>query len=346
MSRDFCSITGVPAGTTEPALLAEWPTVSWSGEVDRSIGELAEGAGPWVLDTSRPNLYLAVWTWGERWGVSPTRPLSAAMVRWLRWAVDSLTATARAGLGIKRLYDQPSRGVFMLEVDWYEPRWKPVPREEVRRWSEPFLALLNQLRMSGVCHGGIAPSVLFVDPDRAEVRLHGFSFAQVVSGVRRQLAPGLGELVGNPLYVAPEVVAGEPPGVVSDIYSLGASLLTIAGMVRGHSWRAPFVGVDGMSKRTSLVLEDWVLEGMTPDPALVGMLEPDPRIRAHMLPSSDRRGQQSPTVSATIDDEFMDEYLLLALERLGLEVPEGMSPMELLEELANARRAARPGAPV
>lgn len=329
MARAYCPITGVPEASAVPAL-GEWPLVPWSGEIDRAVREFVERTGPWTLDASRPNRYQAVWTREGRWGVSPTRVLSTATVRWLERGMESLTSRACAGLGLKRLHADAVQGVFLFEVDWYHPRWQPVPCDGVERWCAPFLALLDDLRASGVCHGGICPSALAVDPDGGEVRLRGFPFAHVICDARRALAPGLGELVGDPLFVAPEVAAGERPDAVSDIYSLGASLLTIAGMTRGHDWRGPYAGVAGMTRRMALVQEDWLMEGAPVVPTLLGMLEPNPELRACMLPRC--------TGSKTVDEEAVDRYLRYALDRAHVQISDDESAWEIFMEIVDAAR--------
>ena len=86
---------------------------------------------------------------------------------------------------------------------------------------------LEALHGAGVIHGDLKPSNLLV--------ISGAEPASLPAGVRL-LDFGLSRLLdrdreghrGTPGYAAPEVVKGQPPGVASDLYGLGATLYTLA----------------------------------------------------------------------------------------------------------------------
>jgi Nif-specific regulatory protein len=99
---------------------------------------------------------------------------------------------------------------------------------------------LEALHGAGVIHGDLKPSNLLVIPGDepsalpAGVRLLDFGLAGLLDGDREGHR-------GTPGYAAPEVVRGEPPGVASDLYGLGATLYTLA------AGRAAFAGRPSIS---------------------------------------------------------------------------------------------------
>ncbi|CAM3634070.1 serine/threonine-protein kinase [Smaragdicoccus niigatensis] len=79
----------------------------------------------------------------------------------------------------------------------------------------------------GILHRDVKPAnVLLTAYD--EPQLTDFGIARVVGGFETTS----GAIVGSPAYIAPEVLAGEPPTERSDVYSLGATLFTL---VTGHA---------------------------------------------------------------------------------------------------------------
>jgi serine/threonine-protein kinase len=78
---------------------------------------------------------------------------------------------------------------------------------------------LAYLHGQGIVHGDIKPGNILVPVDGSPVRLTDF-------GVARRFAPGTGGRAthATPEYVAPEVIAGQPPTPASDGYALGIVL--------------------------------------------------------------------------------------------------------------------------
>jgi len=73
---------------------------------------------------------------------------------------------------------------------------------------------LDYIHALGVTHGDIKPGNLLLPDDGGPVRLADF-------GVARRAGEPAGPTLATPEYVAPEVVAGDPPSPAADIYALG-----------------------------------------------------------------------------------------------------------------------------
>jgi tRNA A-37 threonylcarbamoyl transferase component Bud32 len=79
---------------------------------------------------------------------------------------------------------------------------------------------LGYLHGRGIVHGDIKPGNILVPVDGSPVRLADF-------GVARRVRPDTGEqraTHATPEYVAPEVIAGQPPRPATDVYALGIVL--------------------------------------------------------------------------------------------------------------------------
>jgi serine/threonine-protein kinase len=80
------------------------------------------------------------------------------------------------------------------------------------------LALLEQ---QGILHRDVKPHNVVVVAERGPV-LIDFGLAKLLDAPHDLTEPG--SVMGTPLYMAPEIVAGKPASVASDIYSLGMVL--------------------------------------------------------------------------------------------------------------------------
>lgn len=99
-------------------------------------------------------------------------------------------------------------------------------------------------RVEGFCHDDIKPSNLLVDaanPQDVLLRLADFGLARA----KRLGTRTSGFIAGDVRYLSPEVVGGNPPSKLSDVYAVGCTLLE---MMRGVSYR---MGADDEGKALS-----------------------------------------------------------------------------------------------
>ncbi len=95
----------------------------------------------------------------------------------------------------------------------------PVAPESVVDIISQVAAALDHAHGLGVIHRDIKPANLILEPG-GRVRLADFGIARTLDDAATITASG--EMVGTITYLAPEILAGEPATVASDVYSLGA----------------------------------------------------------------------------------------------------------------------------
>jgi serine/threonine-protein kinase len=88
---------------------------------------------------------------------------------------------------------------------------------------------LDYVHRRGLVHGDVKPGNVLLPADGGPVRLADF-------GVARRVGDADGVVLATPEYVAPEVVAGDPPGPAADVYALGIALYELL------CGRSPFRG--------------------------------------------------------------------------------------------------------
>jgi len=100
----------------------------------------------------------------------------------------------------------------------------PLPPKEVIKIGRIVTDVLGRtFAQLGLLHGDIKPGNLMLSRD-GSLRLMDFGLARVSA-----VAPStLASLEGTPTYIAPEVLAGEPQDVASDVYSLALTLYHLA----------------------------------------------------------------------------------------------------------------------
>ncbi len=151
-------------------------------------------------------------------------------------------------------------------------RHGPLDAQAVARMGINLLGALSTAHEAGILHRDLKPANVLVERATGRVVLTDFGIAQV-SGATTLTE--VGSFVGSPEYTAPERIAGERTGPESDLWSLGALLVTAL------SGESPF-------RRDSIggVLHAVVYEEIRPPdsaapllPAVLGLLERDPRRR-------------------------------------------------------------------
>lgn len=116
------------------------------------------------------------------------------------------------------LLSECSAGVVLAEL---APR-EPLPVRDVLRVFQQACAGLAAAHRMGIVHGDVTPDAILVTTGgAAKVR----AFALGVSGFS---AESVGHrLIGSPDFMAPEVGHGQQPSQLSDLYGIGAALMTV-----------------------------------------------------------------------------------------------------------------------
>ncbi|MEU1016660.1 protein kinase [Streptomyces sp. NPDC005898] len=151
-------------------------------------------------------------------------------------------------------------------------RHGPIDADTVARMGIDLLGALSTAHEAGILHRDLKPANVLLEAATGRAVLTDFGIAQVTGATT---LTEVGSFVGSPEYTAPERIAGEHTGPESDLWSLGALLVTA---LAGES---PF-------RRDSIggVLHAVVYEEIRPPesaapllPAVLGLLERDPRRR-------------------------------------------------------------------
>ena len=95
----------------------------------------------------------------------------------------------------------------------------PIPFEDVIRIAIQLSSALLQAARFDIVHGDLKPSNVLIAED-GSVKLSDFGLARRLSEVGAENAP----IMGTPNYLSPELAAGKPLSVQSDMYSLGVTL--------------------------------------------------------------------------------------------------------------------------
>ena len=102
---------------------------------------------------------------------------------------------------------------------------RPARLPDPERPARELLHALGAVHAAGILHRDIKPSNLLLD-DAGRVRLTDFGIAQPQDGTQLTRT---GMVIGTLRYIAPEVGAGEPASIQSDLYSAGVVIREIAG---------------------------------------------------------------------------------------------------------------------
>jgi serine/threonine protein kinase/class 3 adenylate cyclase len=106
--------------------------------------------------------------------------------------------------------------------------------QRIARVFRSICAILEQAHAAGVIHCDLKPGNILVRADDSVV-LMDFGIS-VLAGTTPAVKPSSTTLLGTPAFLAPEIIQGEPRGLATDIYSLGALLFKVL------TGREPFVG--------------------------------------------------------------------------------------------------------
>jgi serine/threonine protein kinase len=87
------------------------------------------------------------------------------------------------------------------------------------------VAALQALHDAGIVHCDVKPANLVVDQDGGLV-LVDLGIAELDGKGPAHPARQRGEVVGSPVYMAPELILGRPPRAAADLWSLGVTLYT------------------------------------------------------------------------------------------------------------------------
>jgi serine/threonine protein kinase len=99
-------------------------------------------------------------------------------------------------------------------------RLRTADAPEPEPLAEQLLGALRHIHAAGVIHRDIKPNNVLVD-HYGEARLTDFGIAQPADAASLTMT---GQVIGTETYLAPEVLAGEPATVRSDLYALGVVL--------------------------------------------------------------------------------------------------------------------------
>ena len=100
----------------------------------------------------------------------------------------------------------------------------------VARVGEHIALALAYAHGRGVVHRDIKPSNAILDLASGQLKLTDFGTARLLD----QGDTGTGLLLGSPVYMAPELLAGKPADAASDLYALGVLLFELLAGRRPH----------------------------------------------------------------------------------------------------------------
>lgn len=92
-----------------------------------------------------------------------------------------------------------------------------LPEALVLRLAADLASALAYAHRQGVVHRDVKPANVIFDPATQRATLTDFGLARAADAE----ASRSGVFIGSPLYMAPELLAGQPPDARSDLYALG-----------------------------------------------------------------------------------------------------------------------------
>ena len=98
-------------------------------------------------------------------------------------------------------------------------KWKPIPEGEWQGYFKQIILGIRYLRANKIVHRDLKPKNILLTSDHT-VKIADFTFARHISQQEELMAT----ICGTPLFMAAEVLCGEPYNDKSDIWSLGVIL--------------------------------------------------------------------------------------------------------------------------
>ncbi len=205
-------------------------------------------------------------------------------------------------------------------------RGGPLPVREALQAMRGALRALAYAHAQGVVHRDIKPENIMVTPD-GQVKVTDFGLAMAQGDVRLTQE---GMIIGTVIYMAPELVHGEPADSRSDLYAVGAVLYELL------TGQPPFTGAEPLAILTQ-VLNSPVAPPRTLDPSL------SPAVEALILKllSKDPAGRcasAEETLAALPDPAEAESF---AAAQAGQVTAERTS-LSLLESIIRSSTASRP----
>lgn len=175
---------------------------------------------------------------GDVWVASDRILGQTVALKWFRVAHGKMQARIRREIATLRLLRSPGvvrlmdegivDGCPFLVMELVDGRPFPGPEHGPWSWSQiagPTLALLETLshvHAAGVVHRDLKPENVLVRPDGQPIMLD-FSVSLLhIPGSKRLTTEG--QIVGTPLYLAPEQILEKPADARSDLYAIGVML--------------------------------------------------------------------------------------------------------------------------
>ena len=152
-------------------------------------------------------------------------------------------------------YGQAPDGLLYLAMEYVRgptltqliTREHPLPVTRVLEIMSQILSGIDEAHHAGVVHADLKSDNIIVDQRRATdiVKLVDFGIARLMTGTQGNDGDER-SVCGTPEYMAPEVIAGSPPGYAADLYAAGIILYELL------TCETPFVGgttIDILSKQ-------------------------------------------------------------------------------------------------
>ncbi|KAI9023893.1 kinase-like domain-containing protein [Hyaloraphidium curvatum] len=165
----------------------------------------------------------------------------------------------------------------------------PLPPDAARKATFSLLTTIAFMHGNGVAHRDLKPANVLLrvpgDLDSLCLADFGSSFTEDAPhlGVRRPSLKEMTTLAGTPLYLAPEILRGQPYGPPADLWALGCLVYSmLVGVPPFHSITEVLLGLERKMLWPAGVPEDarrFVLSLLEPDPelratAVQGLLDP------------------------------------------------------------------------